>query len=181
MLQFFFSFFALHPKDRLLWITNAYVTAGCFYTWHFKNKIWIQFNYKTGCGSWRRHSSLSLNKKSCQVGGRWILQKLDCRERERKRGDVCPCLCVVMCGKEPDKKHADPQSWLPSSPDKSALRHSAMCPRAGSTEAAELGRTQSPRTNSGPPLKTKGDPPLHGTLLQSARDVFMNLDCAFLG
>lgn len=54
---------------------------------------------------------------------------------ERKRGHVCHYVCVC-CVNVPDKEHADPQSWLRSSPDKSVLRHTVMYPRAGSAEAA---------------------------------------------
>lgn len=47
----------------------------------------------------------------------WIQQKY------RKRGHVCPSLCLLMWGKKPDEEHADPQSWLQSSPGKSVLHY----------------------------------------------------------
>lgn len=73
----------------------------------------------------------------------YIQQKTKNREEER----ACVSLCV------PDKEHADPQSWLQSSPDQSVLRRTAMCPRAGSAEAAPGKEAEPPRQKRWPTNK----------------------------
>lgn len=97
---------------------------------------------------------------------------------ERQRGRACPYVCVLMWGKKPDKEHADPQSWLQSSPDESVLRHTVMYPRAGSAEAAT-------RTKAEPPDKsgyqqTKGDLLMHDMGLQTNVFVLHSMSCIML-
>lgn len=96
----------------------------------------------------------------------------------RESEGMCVLLGVLMWGKKPDKEHADPQSWLQSSPDKSVLHHTVMYPRAGSAEAAT--RTQAePRDKSGS-QHTKGDLLMHDMGLQTNVFVLHSMSCLIL-
>lgn len=96
---------------------------------------------------------------------------------QREREGIRVLMCVLMWGKKPDKEHADPQSWLQSSPDKSVLRHTVMYPRAGSAEAAT-------RTKAKPPDKsyqqTKGDLLMHDMGFADNVSVLHSMSCIIL-
>ncbi len=107
---------------------------------------------------------------------RWIKSAKMGLQREREGMRVL--MCVLMWGKKPDKEHADPQSWLQSSPDESVLRHTVMYPWAGSAEAAT-------RTKAEPPDKsdyqqTKGDLLMHDMGLETNAFVLHSMPCIIL-